>query len=106
MDHPGGVTFPVVDRRELVLDNRRPARIVYELREEAFGGAALTRFRQVLDRASADRGILDTRDQHLGLDGEVPQVQHLHFGELGHMLAVRPDASEDRMKAPGLCDRV
>src|SRR5208282_1469780 len=79
VDLPGGMTFPVEDCRELVFENRRPARIAYELREEAFRGAALTRLGQVLDRAAADPGILDTRDQHLGLDGEVPQVQHLHF---------------------------
>ena len=33
---------------------------------------------QALDRAAADCGILNTRDQHLSLNFEVPQVQHLH----------------------------
>ena len=88
MDLPRSVIFPVEDRRELVLENRRPARIAYELREEAFRSAALTRLGQVLDRATADPGILDAGDQHLGLNGEVPQIQHLHFGELGHVLPV------------------
>ena len=59
MDLPGGVIFPVEDCRELVFDARRPARIVNELREEAFGRAARTRLRQALDRAAADPGMLD-----------------------------------------------
>ena len=106
MDLPGGVIFPVEDRRELVFDERRPARIVYELREDAFGGAALARLRQALDRAAADRGILDGRNQHLDLDGEVPQVQHAHLAELGHVLAVGPDTSEGRILGVGFAEAV
>ena len=79
MDLSGGVVFPVEDRRELVFEERRPARIVYELGEDAFGGAALAGLRQALDHAAADRGILDGRDQRLELDGVVPQVQHVHL---------------------------
>ena len=94
VDLPGGVTFPVEDCRELVLEVRRPACVVYELREEAFGGAALSRLRQALDGAAADHGILNLRDQHVGLEGEVPEVQDFHFAELGHVFAVGPDAAK------------
>ena len=97
MDLPGGVILPVENRRELLFDERRPARIVHELRKDAFGGAALAGLRQALDRTAADRGILDGRDQHLGVESEVPQVQHRHLVELGHMLAVGPDAREGRI---------
>ena len=106
VDLPRGVTFPVEDRRKLVFEVRRPARIVHELREEAFGGAALTRLRQVLDRAVADRGILNAREHHVGLEGEVPQVQHLHLAELGHALAVGPDTAEDRILGDGFAEAV
>ncbi len=82
------------DGRELLFGNRRPVGIVYQLREKAFGVAALTRLRQVLYRAAADRGVLDARNQHLSLDSEVPQLQDLHSAELGHMLAVGSDTSE------------
>ena len=41
-----------------------------------------------------------------GLDGEVPQVQHLHFGELGHVLAVGPDTGEDRILGDGFAEAV
>src|SRR5208283_668828 len=88
MDLAGRVTLPVKDRRELLFENRRPSRTFYEFREEAFRGALLTRLRQVLNRAAADPGILDTSDQHLDLDGGVPQFQHLHFSELSHAFAV------------------
>jgi len=106
MDLPGGVVFPVEDRRELVFDERRPARIVYELREDAFGGARLAGLRQALDRAAADSGILDGRDQRLDLDGAVPQVQHAHLAELGHVLAVGPDAREGRILRNGSVEAV
>ena len=66
---PSSGTFPVENRRELVFEVRRPARGVHELREEAFGGAALVCLRRALDGAAADPGILNVRDQHVGLEG-------------------------------------
>ena len=106
MDLPGGVILPVEDRRELVFEARRSARIVCELREDAFGSAVLAGLRQALDRAAADPGILDGRNQRLDLDGAVPQVQHAHLAELGHVLAVGPDTSEDRILGVGFAEAV
>jgi Iron dependent repressor, metal binding and dimerisation domain/FeoA domain len=77
-----------------------------KLREDTFGAAALASIRQAPDRAAADRGILDARDQHLCLDGEVPQVQHLHFAELGHVLAVGPDAGENSIFGVGFAEAI
>ena len=74
VDLAGSVTFTVVDGRKLVFEVLPLARSVHELGEEAIGGGALTRLRQALDGAVTDIGILDARDQHVGLDGEVPQV--------------------------------
>ncbi len=106
MDLPGGMIFPVEDRRELVFEARRTARSVDELREEALRGAALAGLRQALDRAAADTGILDGRNQHLGVDSVVPQVQHRHLAELGHVLAVGPDTAEDRILGGGFAQAV
>ena len=102
----GLLDFPVEDRRKLVFEVRRPVRVVYELWEVAFGSAALARLRQGLDRAAADPGILNARDQHVGLDGEVPQVQDFHLAELGHMLAVGPDTAEHRIPGDGFAEAV
>src|ERR1700723_3958666 len=101
LDLSRGVIFPVEDCRELVFDHRRAARRIYELWEEAFGGAARTRLRRTLDRAPADSGILDARDQHLCLESEVPQVEHLHLAQLGHAFAVGPDTTEGRILGSG-----
>ena len=54
----------------------------------------------------ADPGILDARDQHFKLDLDVPQIPHLHFGELGHVLAVRPDTGEDGILGGGFAEPV
>ena len=54
----------------------------------------------------ADPGIFDARDQHFELDLEVPQIPHLHFAELGHVLAVGPDTGEDRILGGGFAEPV
>ena len=68
----------------------------------------------LLSRAFARRLIAPRRiaasltpdDQHLGLDGEVPKVEHIHFAELGHMLAVGPDAAKNRILGVGFAEAV
>ena len=64
------------------------------------------RLRQPLYRAAADPGDLDGRDQRLGADDVVPQVQRLHLAERGHALAVRPDTGEDCLLADGFVEAI
>src|SRR5438270_9702006 len=87
----------VENRRALIFNDRNISIVIDESRENVIAEAVTLLFLKPLQGALAQVGIFNICDQIIYYYRLVPQFQRLHLAKLGHGLAVRPDATRDRV---------
>jgi hypothetical protein len=91
----------VVEDWRVVLDGRRPGRRAREPGEVVLERAAASRFGQARLGPIANLLVLDGREEILGLEARVPDLQRPHLAELGEVGAIGTYARERTV--PAIC---